>query len=161
MTQSLEDYLKTVGVLADKGDVRITDIAIRLGVSKPSVIIAVKALETQGFVTHKRYCAVMLTKQGKEKVSGLKERYQIILSFLQDVLGISPNTAKQDSCKMEHILSEETLKKIKSIIHVSGYCTAKTLRWTQKYLSLTESAQKSCEARRKRRAECAGQRRFR
>jgi DtxR family Mn-dependent transcriptional regulator len=111
MTQSLEHYLKTVGFLAGMGAVRITDIAIRLGVSKASAVTAVRMLETQGFVTHKRYCTVLLTKQGKEKAAALKERYQLIVSFLQDVLGISPDAARRDSCKMEHIVSEETLKK--------------------------------------------------
>ncbi|MDR2602283.1 MAG: metal-dependent transcriptional regulator [Spirochaetaceae bacterium] len=115
MRQSLEDYLKTAGFLAEQGEVRITDIAIRLGVSKPSTIAAVRSLESKGFVTHKPYCTVVLTKRGTEKAAELKERYEFILSFLQDVLEVSPPVALQDSCKLEHIVSEETLEKMKAL----------------------------------------------
>jgi Mn-dependent DtxR family transcriptional regulator len=57
MTQALEDYLKTVSFLADEngGHARLTDIAARLGVSKPSAFTALKALKKQGLVEHGRY----------------------------------------------------------------------------------------------------------
>jgi DtxR family Mn-dependent transcriptional regulator len=115
MTPSLEDYLKTAGLLADRGEVRITDIAARLGVSKSSVVVAIRSLEEQGFVEHERYRTVALTEQGKEKAAEIRARYEFLLSFLQDVVGVSTETAKRDSCKMEHIVSEETLKKMKTL----------------------------------------------
>jgi DtxR family Mn-dependent transcriptional regulator len=112
MTQSLEDYLKTVGLLAERGEVRITDIALRLGVSKTSVITAIKSLGSRGFLEHKRYGNVFLTDKGKEKAAEIRSRYDFLVLFLQDVVGVSAETAKQDSCKMEHIISEETYKKM-------------------------------------------------
>jgi DtxR family Mn-dependent transcriptional regulator len=115
MTQSLEDYLKAIGLLADRGEVRITDIAIQLGVSKPSVVVAIKALETQGLLKHKRYRNVVLTEQGKEKTAEIISRYEFLLVFLRDVLGVSSKIAEQDSCKMEHIVSEETLRQMKNL----------------------------------------------
>jgi DtxR family Mn-dependent transcriptional regulator len=115
MTQSLEDYLKTIGFLADRGKVRITDIAIQLGVSKPSAVAAIKALETRGFLKHKRYHNVTLTEQGKEKAAEIRGRYEFLLLFLRDVLGVSPKVAERDSCKMEHIVSEETLRQMKNL----------------------------------------------
>jgi DtxR family Mn-dependent transcriptional regulator len=115
MTQSLEDYLKTIGLLADMGEVRITDIAIRLGVSKPSVVVAIRSLEEQGLLEHKRYRTVTLTKRGKEKAVEIRGRYEFLLSFFQDVVGVSVETAERDSCKMEHIVSDETLRKMKNL----------------------------------------------
>jgi DtxR family Mn-dependent transcriptional regulator len=115
MTQSLEDYLKTVGLLAEMGKVRITDIAVRLGVSKTSVIVAIKSLELRGFLEHKRYGNILLTERGKEKAAEIRDRYDFLVSFLHDVVGVSMEAAKQDSCKMEHIVSEETLKKMKNV----------------------------------------------
>jgi DtxR family Mn-dependent transcriptional regulator len=115
MTQSLEDYLKTIGLLSDTGKVRITDIAVRLGVSKPSVVAAIRLLEEQGFLEHERYRTVTITERGKEKAAEIRGRYEFLLSFLQDIVGVSTETAKQDSCKMEHIVSEETLKKLKNL----------------------------------------------
>jgi Mn-dependent DtxR family transcriptional regulator len=115
MTQSLKDYLKTMGLLADRGKIRITDIAIQLGVSKPSAVVAVKALKAKGFLEHKRYRNITLTKQGKEKAAEIKGRCDFLLLFLRDVLGVSPETAERDSCKMEHIVSKETLEQMKKL----------------------------------------------
>jgi DtxR family Mn-dependent transcriptional regulator len=115
MTQSLEDYLKTIGVLAETGEVRITNVAIRLGVSKPSVLSAVRLLEKQGFLKHGYYRTVTLTERGKEKAAEIRDRYGVLSSFLQDVVGVSVEAAKRDSCMLEHIISEETLKKMKSL----------------------------------------------
>ncbi len=113
MTQSLEDYLEMVSFLADEGDVRITDIAVRLGVSKPSVLTALKTLEEQGLLEHERYKGVTLTKQGKIRAREIRERHDFLTSFLRDILGVSSAMAEQDACKLEHILSEETIDKMK------------------------------------------------
>ncbi|MHB9291681.1 putative DtxR family transcriptional regulator, Mn-dependent transcriptional regulator [Hollandina sp. SP2] len=123
MTQSLEDYLKIAGLLADMGKVRITDIAVRIGVSKPSVLVAMKSLEAQGFLEHKRYRHVVLTEKGEEKAAEIRGRYELLLVFLRDVLGISQKTAEQDSCKLEHIVSAETLNKMEN--YSSGFLAIK------------------------------------
>jgi DtxR family Mn-dependent transcriptional regulator len=116
MTQSLEDYLEMVSFLADDGEVRVTDIASRLKVSKPSVLTALKILEERGFLEHERYRTVTLTGQGKVRAQEIRERHELLTSFLRDILGVGPENAEQDACKMEHILSEETLKKFKDLV---------------------------------------------
>jgi DtxR family Mn-dependent transcriptional regulator len=113
MTQSLEDYLEMVSFLSDDGEVRVTDIATRLGVSKPSVLTALKVLEEQGLLTHERYRSVTLTETGKAQAADIRGRHNFLTAFLQDVVGVSPETSEKDACKMEHVLSEETLKKMK------------------------------------------------
>jgi DtxR family Mn-dependent transcriptional regulator len=115
MTQSLEDYLEMVGFLSDDGEVRVTDIASRLGVSKPSVLTALKILEDRGLLEHERYRSVTLTEQGKEAAAEIRGRHDFLTSFLHNVVGVSLNVAEQDACKMEHVLSEETLKKMKAL----------------------------------------------
>jgi DtxR family Mn-dependent transcriptional regulator len=115
MTQSLEDYLEMVSFLADEGEVRVTDIATRLGVSKPSVLTALKTLEAQGFLEHERYRTVSLTKKGVQQSAEIRDRHTFLTIFLQDVVGVSPVTAEKDACKMEHLLSDETLKKMKAL----------------------------------------------
>jgi DtxR family Mn-dependent transcriptional regulator len=116
MTQSLEDYLEMVGFLSDEGEVRVTDIAARLGVSKPSVLTALKILEEQGLLEHERYRSVTLTERGKEVAAEIRGRHDFLTSFLHDLLGVSLDIAEQDACKMEHVLSEETLKKMKALV---------------------------------------------
>ncbi|WP_026043642.1 metal-dependent transcriptional regulator [Treponema primitia] len=113
MTQSLEDYLEMVSFLSDEGEVRVTDIASRLGVSKPSVLTALKALEEQGLLEHERYRTVTLTQKGAIQAAEIRDRHNFLTGFLRDTVGVNAETAEEDACKMEHILSEETLKKLK------------------------------------------------
>ncbi|MDR2739975.1 MAG: metal-dependent transcriptional regulator [Treponema sp.] len=115
MTQSLEDYLEMVSFLSDEGEVRVTDIASRLGVSKPSVLTALKTLEEQGLLEHQRYRTVSLTPKGVVWASEIRERHNFLTTFLRDIIGVSAEIAEEDACKMEHILSEETLRKMKSL----------------------------------------------
>jgi DtxR family Mn-dependent transcriptional regulator len=119
MTQSLEDYLEMVSFLADEGQVRVTDIAGRLKVSKPSVLTALKTLEEQGLLEHERYRTVTLTEKGVVRASEIRERHRFLTSFLRDTIGVNPETAEQDACKMEHVLSEETLDKMKLLAQKS------------------------------------------
>jgi DtxR family Mn-dependent transcriptional regulator len=116
LTMSLEDYLEAVSFLADKGEVRVTDIASRLGVSKPSVLTALKTLEDQGFLEHKRYGTVLLTKKGAIQASEIRERHSFLTAFLRQIVGVDAETAEKDACKMEHHLSEETLKKMQALV---------------------------------------------
>ena len=116
MTQSLEDYLEMVSFLSDDGEVRVTDIASRLGVSKPSVLTALKTLEEQGLLEHERYRRVNLTREGVRQAGEIRERHSTLTVFLQDIIGVSAENAEKDACKMEHLLSEETLKKIKNLV---------------------------------------------
>jgi DtxR family Mn-dependent transcriptional regulator len=114
MTQSLEDYLEMVSFLSDEGEVRVTDIASRLDVSKPSVLTALKTLEEQGLLEHERYRAVMLTKKGALMAAEIRDRHDFLTLFLRNIVGVSPETAEKDACKMEHLLSPETLQKMKT-----------------------------------------------
>jgi DtxR family Mn-dependent transcriptional regulator len=116
MTQSLEDYLEMVSFLADDGVVRVTDIAARLGVSKPSVLTALKNLEDAGFLEHERYGTVSLTKTGIERAEKIRERHKLLSSFLMNIVGVGIENAEKDACMMEHFLSEESLKKMKALV---------------------------------------------
>jgi DtxR family Mn-dependent transcriptional regulator len=114
MTQSLEDYLEMVSFLADDGEVRVTDIAARLHVSKPSVLTALKILEEQGLIEHERYRTVSLTRRGVLRADEIRDRHNFLTLFLHDVVGVSADIAEKDACKMEHLLSEETLLKMRT-----------------------------------------------
>jgi DtxR family Mn-dependent transcriptional regulator len=115
MTHSLEDYLEMVSFLADDGEVRVTDIAARLGVSKPSVLSALKSLQEQGLIEHARYRTVLLTKKGAQQAGEIRDRHNFLTAFLIEVVNVSPENAEKDACKMEHLLSDETLKKMKAM----------------------------------------------
>ena len=116
MTESLENYLEMISFLSDEGEIRVTDIASRLDVTKPSVLTALKNLEEQGFLEHKHYGTVSLTKKGMSEAKSIRERHSLLTSYLRDILGVSAETAEKDACKMEHLLSGETLGKMKDLV---------------------------------------------
>ncbi|GHV86563.1 DtxR family transcriptional regulator [Spirochaetia bacterium] len=120
MTESLEDYLEMVSFLSDEGPVRVTDIASRLDVSKPSVFNALKTLEEQGLLEHGRYQGVSLTLKGRQKASEIRKRHRFLTDFLVKVVGVNAQTAERDACKMEHVLSPETLKKMQELTGKTG-----------------------------------------
>ncbi|QIB70789.1 metal-dependent transcriptional regulator [Aminipila butyrica] len=112
--ESAENYLKTILLLqSELGEVRSIDVANALGVSKPSVSNAIKKLRREGLVVMAENYNLLLTEDGFKYATTIFERHQIIEKFLTDNLGIDRKTAHKDSCHMEHLLSPETLSKIK------------------------------------------------
>jgi DtxR family Mn-dependent transcriptional regulator len=116
MTESQEDYLKMISFLSDAGEVRVTDIAIRLNVSKPSVVVALKLLEEKSLIHHAKYGRVLLTEKGKSLAAEIRERHELLKNFLRLTLNVSEANAEKDACRMEHILSEETFELIIKIV---------------------------------------------
>ena len=117
MTQSLEDYLETIGNLAQDGSIpRVKDIAAWLKLSKPSVHVALHLLEDRGMIEHEPYGDIIMTELGKQKYLEIKHKHDTISSFLQNNLGVSVENAEKDACLMEHFLSDETLEKIEHCV---------------------------------------------
>lgn len=113
VTASLEDYLEAVFVLGQNGnEARVTDLAQNLGVSKPSVNHAVKQLCEKGFAEHEAYGAITLTAAGETYAANVLRRHKMIKSFLISSLGVSEENAEADACRMEHIMSGETMDKL-------------------------------------------------
>ena len=115
--QSAEDYLEAVYVVTQSGSrVRVTDIAERLAVSKPSVVSALSALEEKGLVRHERYGGVELTARGAVLAQEVYRRHRLLQEFLCDVLGVSDRVGAEDACRMEHGLSPETLERLVRLV---------------------------------------------
>jgi len=116
MTQSLEDYLEAIYMLAGgQGFTRVKDIAERLHVSRPSVIQALRHLNAKGLIQQQRYGYVCLTSRGHQAASGVFRRHERLTSFLI-ALGVSPEVAARDACQMEHVVSEETMEAIEGFL---------------------------------------------
>lgn len=112
--QSAENYIETIYMLIKKhGSVRSIDIANELGFSKPSVSIAMKNLRENGYIDVMGDGTITLLPPGKEIAEGLYMRHTILSECLTR-LGVSEETAVEDACKIEHILSEESFNAIKS-----------------------------------------------
>lgn len=115
MTASAEDYLEAIYILSRKSDdvrVRVTDLATFLAVSKPSVTHAVGVLKDKGFLEHEAYGGIVLTPAGESCAVNVLRRHKMIQRFLMHTLGVSAENAEADACRMEHILSAETVEKM-------------------------------------------------
>lgn len=111
--QSGEDYLETILILRqERGVVRSIDVAQRLGYSKPSVSRAMSVLRTNGYIEMEKSGSITLTEEGESVARSMYERHRLLTSWLS-ALGVSPETAAQDACRIEHALSEETFACIK------------------------------------------------
>lgn len=113
MTQSMEDYLEAVLTLVDAGrPAQVRDVAQLLNVKMPSVVKAMGELKRLELVTQKPYAPIALTAKGRRVARLVAGRHELLRSFLEK-LGVSGPTADRDACLMEHILSAETLDKIR------------------------------------------------
>jgi DtxR family transcriptional regulator, Mn-dependent transcriptional regulator len=117
LSESLEMYLETIVRLEKReGAARVTDIARELGVSKPSVHVALHELESRSLAAHERYGAIVLTPEGRSAADEVSRRHGVLTAFLGDVLGVSAATAEQDACRIEHYLSAETVARIDAAV---------------------------------------------
>lgn len=111
ISASLEDYLETIFVLHQQsGEVRVTDIATALGVSKPSVNRAVSTLRDAGFLEHEFYGTVILTPTGETRAAQVLHRHKLIRHFLHHTLGVPEEIAEEDACRVEHVVSAQTIQ---------------------------------------------------
>ncbi len=116
-TAGLEDYLKVIFKLSDPDpQVRATAISEEMNIKRPSVTSAVSRLKEKGFVEHKRYGPVILTKKGQQLAEEVKERHEVLFRFFTEILNIDEARAKDDACQIEHYVSEKTLEKISKFV---------------------------------------------
>ncbi len=119
-SQSVEDYLETILMLTnEKGSVRSIDIAHALGFSKPSVSVAMKSLREKGHITVDKIGYITLTDSGLKIAHQVYERHEILTKLFIH-MGVDEETAKEDSCKIEHDLSEITFEKLKEFLKKSN-----------------------------------------
>lgn len=111
--ESGENYLETILVLHNRGmEVRSIDIASELGFSKPSISRAVNILKSKDYITVDKSGVITFTKEGKDIAEKMYERHCLLRDYLIS-LGVNEETASQDACRMEHVISEESFIKIK------------------------------------------------
>lgn len=114
--ESLEDYLESILILNKRlPQVRSIDIANELGYSKPSISVAMKNLRTLGYITVSEDGYIRLTNEGQEIAEKVYERHTLLSDWLIR-LGVDPEAAVADACKMEHDISAESFEAIKKFI---------------------------------------------
>ncbi|MGL6198459.1 MAG: metal-dependent transcriptional regulator [Lachnospiraceae bacterium] len=111
--ESAENYLESILMLAQKkGNVRSIDIVNHLEFSKPSVSVAMKNLRENGYILMDSDGFITLTDTGREIAETMYERHTLLSEWLV-YLGVDEETAMEDACRMEHVISPKSFEKIK------------------------------------------------
>jgi len=117
VSESLEMYLEAVLELEAKNNVvRSVDIARFLGVTKPSVNRAMSTLKKEGYINQEPYGDITFTEKGRSKATRIHELHHVITDFLVKSLQIDIAVAEADACRMEHVISPETVKAMKAYL---------------------------------------------
>ena len=113
MQESGEMYLETILVLSrDRRDVRAIDVGQKMGYSKPSVSRALARLRADGYLLVDGNGYLRLTDKGRTLAEKIYERHHV-LSELLTRIGVAPETAVEDACRIEHVISDESFSAIK------------------------------------------------
>ena len=116
INESAENYLETILMLSKTLPVvRAVDIANELGFKKSSVSIAMKNLRENNHITVSDAGFIFLTDSGRAIAEMIYERHELISNWLMS-MGVSEETALEDACKMEHVISQESFEAIKKFI---------------------------------------------
>ena len=116
LQESGEMYLETIYILTSRmSEVRSIDVCEHMGFSKPSVSRAIGLLRTGGYVNMDKNGYLTLTPEGEEVARKMYERHKLLTDFFISI-GVSPETASEDACKIEHHVSDETYEAIQKRI---------------------------------------------
>lgn len=148
ITPSMEAYLETIKrIEEEKKIVRVKGIARRLKVKMPSVTEALRNLSDGGFINHEKYGYIELTSRGEQVAQRISSRHQSLFSFFHEVLGIDSQRADKDACRIEHVISGITMKRLVRFVHFikSHPGEDELLENFKSYLMRTKSDVKNCE----------------
>jgi len=118
LTKSSQEYLKTIYIIENtSSQVRVTDIAKKLGVAKPSVNRALNVLKDEKLVIYEPYGDIKLTSKGKEVSKSILKRYDVLKVFLTEVLDVDEDIADAEATDMKNSVSEETAISLEKYIN--------------------------------------------
>ena len=118
VSKALEEYLKTMYILKQKnGNIRVTDIALKMNCSKPSVNKAINNLKANSLVNYELYGTIELTEEGENLAKKILEAYDIVYVFLKDVLNLEEIDARAEAEKIKGAISDDTINKLAKYVH--------------------------------------------
>jgi len=133
-TASMEDYLEAIANLG-KGRkvVRVKQISVMLGVKMPSVTSALKKLSERELVEHERYGHIKLTPEGNKVARAVIRRHKALTRFFAQALGINKETAEEDACKIEHVISSLSMERLAKFVEFMEACPLGSANFPSRY----------------------------
>ena len=133
-TASMEDYLEAVAMLQEKDKVvRVSQISRKLKVKMPSVTSALKKLSEQKLVEHERYGHIKLTPEGNKVARYVIYRHEALTRFFAQALGINRETAEEDACKIEHVISPLSMERLAKFVEFIEACPLGRANFPSRY----------------------------
>jgi DtxR family Mn-dependent transcriptional regulator len=122
-TASMEDYLEAIAKLGEgRKVVKVKQLSETLGVRMPSVTSALKKLSEQELVEHERYGHIKLTPEGDKVARDVICRHEALTRFFAQALGINQETAEEDACKIEHVISPLSMERVTKFVDFIEAC---------------------------------------
>lgn len=115
--ESAEMYLETILLLSKEGNVRSIDVARAMNFSRPSVSVKVHDLANENYISISENGFITLEEKGRKIAEEIYERHTVLSAILEKI-GVSPEIAAQDACKVEHVISQETFDCIKKTVQL-------------------------------------------
>lgn len=147
-SQSEEDYLEALYIIGKENKViRVKDVAQALNVKMPSVVSAIRSLSEKGLVEKERYGHIELTEEGELVAQDVYARHQLLYAFFHEILGLSPEVAEEDACRVEHYLSPETRKRLMKMVEYVRECKADEVRFLDRFMHYVHTGKRKdpCE----------------
>jgi DtxR family Mn-dependent transcriptional regulator len=133
-TASMEDYLEAIAQLGERRKaVRVKQLSEMLGVKMPSVTSALKKLSEQELVEHERYGQIRLTPEGDRVARDVIGRHQALTRFFSQALGIDRETAEEDACKIEHVISPLSMERLAMFVEFIEACPLGGTNFPRRY----------------------------
>ncbi len=119
LTHSVAHYLMAIDQLRKNlGYARVTDVASMLGISRGAASLALTQLKDRGLVTEDPNRFLLLTKEGTNLAHNVEHNFVLLNCFFEKILGIPPDIAKSDACKMEHLLSKQSSEALVKFLQI-------------------------------------------
>jgi Mn-dependent DtxR family transcriptional regulator len=117
LSLSMESYLDTVYELSDDtGEVRLTDVAARIGVTKSTANEAMIKLAGQNLILNERYRHIRLTVYGEAVAKEIANKHSVVRAFFSEILGLDDDTADTDACAIEHVISDGAVAAMRRVL---------------------------------------------
>ncbi|ABR57048.1 iron dependent repressor [Methanococcus aeolicus Nankai-3] len=121
ISSNIEDYLETIYLFIKKNDrpIRTTELAQLLNINPSAITSMAKKLHSKEYILYEPYIGIRLTEKGKEVAKKIIRKHKIIESFLRDYLKLDEKKASEEACKIEHVISDETITKLYNYMNES------------------------------------------
>ncbi|MDR2765949.1 MAG: metal-dependent transcriptional regulator [Holosporaceae bacterium] len=148
LSPSQENYLKEVYIgVSRSGYAKMTRIAKALGVKKSSVNAAMNLLSERELINYAPYNQVTMTERGKEIAEKLLLKYETMIGFFTEILKLEQAEAIENSCRMEHIMSEELFKRITMFYEFTKKLHADNPKYAKQFDDFLKSSGKISDKR--------------